>query len=401
MKEKKVLIWDFRIKLIDSGGPSGYLYNFFKIAGQNKCNSIYFASAFYSNLDCEENKVKRKWHNIIPLKIRNATRLTRLFHNTFPSKCISTFDLNSFDIIHFHSVIDLYNSRSLLKKYSGLIMLTTHSPEPLYCEMLKSSYNNPNSFFYKLLKHLILKKEIWAYNKANYIMFPTKYSVEPYYIDKKIKECLNLNYRKIVYCPTGIADYNEKHKQIDSLKKLRNLLPEDAFVLTYIGRHNEVKGYSSLKNIAKILFERYSDLYIIIAGPGGSIEPYEHNHWIELGWIGYANELIAFADAFILPNKETYFDLIALEVLRMGKPIIMSSTGGNKYFKDLIHHSNSILFYKYDDPTEAADKVEILYELKKEDSLTEIGINNRNLWEKHFTIDIFLDNYLKIISSLP
>ncbi len=31
--------------------------------------------------------------------------------------------------------------------------------------------------------------------------------------------------------------------------------------------------------------------------------------------------------------KETYFDLVMLEVLSLGKIIIASYTGGNKYFK--------------------------------------------------------------------
>ena len=155
-----------------------------------------------------------------------------------------------------------------------------------------------------------------------------------------------------------------------------------------------------LKVIAKILFERYNNLYIVVAGSGGGLEPYKHERWIELGWINYANELIAYADAFILPNKETYFDLIALEVLRAGKPLIASFTGGNKYFKDIKFNSSSIQFYNYDDPIQAVEKVEILYELKKQGKITEVGIENRNFWEKYFTVEVFLNNYLELISTL-
>ena len=57
------------------------------------------------------------------------------------------------------------------------------------------------------------------------------------------------------------------------------------------------------------------------------------DHWIEVGWTNDPHSLIAASDVFVLPNHETYFDLILLEVLSLGVPVVMSRTGGNKFFE--------------------------------------------------------------------
>ena len=53
-------------------------------------------------------------------------------------------------------------------------------------------------------------------------------------------------------------------------------------------------------------------------------------------WTNDPHSLINASDMFILPNKETYFDLIMLEVLSMGKIVLATNTEEINILRDLI-----------------------------------------------------------------
>ena len=55
--------------------------------------------------------------------------------------------------------------------------------------------------------------------------------------------------------------------------------------------------------------------------------------WIEVGWTDEPHSLTNASDCLVVPNRQTYFDLVILEGLSLGIPIVTSMTGGNKYFK--------------------------------------------------------------------
>ena len=102
------------------------------------------------------------------------------------------------------------------------------------------------------------------------------------------------------------------------------------------------------------------------------------------------------SDVVVIPNRNTYFDLVILEALSLGKIVITSNTGGNiDIAKD----------------TEAL----VLFDNKKENSLFEaivsiidMSVNERKklekaalcFYEKNCTERIFANNYIKIINDL-
>lgn len=75
----------------------------------------------------------------------------------------------------------------------------------------------------------------------------------------------------------------------------------------------------------------------------------KHPRWIELGFIYNTQELLSQSDLYILPNRETYFDLVVLEILRSSTNLLLSNTGGNKYFQLLDKNdTNGIVFFDID-----------------------------------------------------
>lgn len=69
------------------------------------------------------------------------------------------------------------------------------------------------------------------------------------------------------------------------------------------------------------------------------------------------NKLLKEVDVFILPNQKTYFDIIALEILRAGIPLVTTYTGGNKYLASLNDIGITIM------PKDDAKEQPILYQV--------------------------------------
>lgn len=118
----------------------------------------------------------------------------------------------------------------------------------------------------------------------------------------------------------------------DEILKKYNI-PKESFIITYFGRHNEVKGYDTLKKLGEKILEKYKDVYFLIAGKEEPLKGLNHKRWIEVGWTKDPHSIVNVANLYILPNKETYFDLALLEVLSLGIKSLLSDTGGNLYFK--------------------------------------------------------------------
>ena len=121
----------------------------------------------------------------------------------------------------------------------------------------------------------------------------------------------------------------------------------------------------------------------------------KHPRWIEVGWTNDPHSIIAASDVFVLPNKETYFDLIMLEVLSLGTIVVASSTGGNKYFEK--NGSSGIFTFKTVDG--ACEKVVSLSHIGNEEK-KKLQDENRKLFENNFSLEVFGKKYVELINSL-
>ena len=120
-----------------------------------------------------------------------------------------------------------------------------------------------------------------------------------------------------------------------------------------------------------------------------------HKRWVEVGWTNDPHSLIAASDVFVLPNKETYFDLVMLEVLSLGKVIVASNTGGNKYFNKL--NATGVLLYDTKD-----EAIKLINDIKQLSSYEKAKMEkaNKKIFEDYFTMEIFSKQYMNIINNL-
>lgn len=410
---KKILIWD-NFELKNVGGPSGYLYNLHEHLLKHPCEQIVFLSDLMkeheggvelsitersgSNAKGKDaefySKIKEKIHKL-KRELRKPYDFCWKQYRDQINWIPSDIDLNVFDYIHFHWAIQIGSFKYRYPFYKGKIILTPHCP-CLYVDEFLSQ----RSSWFKLFRPVALYNECRAYKQTDYIMFPCKSAREPYEKDKKVKSIFDSKEDHIFYVPTAILDSSIN---ISNAQKLINLgIPNDAFVIGYFGRHNRIKGYDILKKVGEALLDIIPNLYILCAGVG-DIAPLEHNRWIELGFINNTKELLPQCDLYILPNRETYFDIITLEVLRAGVNIIMSDTGGNKYFKEIPHEKTiGISYFNIKDIDSLIDIVKTKIKEKNEDPecFSNRKRKNRELFENWFSLGMYTKRYIESINRI-
>ena len=383
---KDVLIFYPERKLSPKGGPSGYLYNLNKGLLELNNNDIIFS--FYDNapVEMEENQ---KLRSVIPKRIKELRRAYKFAHylsrkSDFDEKCLE------YDAIHFHSTEEMYLNREMLEKYKGKVILTSHTPCAPYQEII----GRLNSFDYKIFKKKIdklVEMDIYAFERADYIIFPCNEAEEPYFNTWPEYENIR-NKDKIIYLPTGIAGCKAKINRSEFRGKYG--IPENAFVISYAGRHNEIKGYGNLKKIGEKVLQN-ENVFFLIAGKEGPLYRLENKRWIEVGWTDDPHSLICASDLFMLPNKETYFDLVLLEVMSLGIPVLASYTGGNKYFEK--YKLDGLMTYASIE--DACNKVDMFSKMNIE-ARTQAGNAVKAVFEKYFTVNTFANGYINIVRKI-
>lgn len=378
---KKILIFKPINSVCPKGGPAGYLYNL-KSALDNLGYKVDFLAE--ENIENKSN-IKR----YIPKRILDFLRAIK-YKNILSCKKKGLEDWNKYDVIHFHETTSMYYYRDFLNQYKGIVVLTSHSP----CAYHKELISQLNKFDYKIFKKELDKMEQideYAFKRANYIIFPCKEAEEPYYHSwnryKKVRD-----ESKIRYLYTGIDKCIYK-KSKNEIREKYGLSKED-FVIGYVGRHNEIKGYDDFIKIGTAAIEK-ENIKVLVAGKEGKIKAPNDSNWIEVGWTNDPYSIINAVDVFVLPNKETYFDIVMLEVMSLGKIILTTYTGGNKVFSQF--EDAGVFFYN--------NESEFLEKLKNIKSLSQVQKNkyetrNCEIFNQLFTSSNFANNYINLINSL-
>lgn len=389
-----------------AGGPSGYLANLQKgleICREKKVKLICWKT---TNRDLKhELKLKRLMTFWVPFKsmrkkfrnwLINRDEVTSDFSTSFKSavfrNMISELDDFDFETVTCHQIRDVLFIKNYLKSRgdkNAKVIAMSHSPQPVSEEKYISEKlaGDPDAEeHYKKWQELENK----AFHEADYLLFPSVEAMEPY--EKGLPYFADIKREKnFIYLPTG-CNQLKCDSSIDFLREKFGI--KTKYVICYIGRHNKIKGYDLLQKIAMEILAKRDDVTFLIGGiQSVDIPPLKDERWKELGFVNPA-EVFKVSDCFILPNRETYFDLILLEALSAGCPTFASATGGNK---SVYLQTNAIDLYKTED--ECVSKV-----MKFLDSTATDKENKREkaleAYYNNYTIDIFTDNYLKMIEKI-
>lgn len=386
----KLLVYMQVDRLAFKGGPFavGYCYYHEMLRrGENRLDFLPLSKA-----SKKEAKVTYKKNGLLHNILHNIRLFLYFTMKYFKAKPKHNL-FEGYDIIHFHSTQELFLERNNLKDFKGKVILQSHSPMPLgeeLYDLIEYRYKRFIPFFKKRLENM----DEFAFLRADIIVFPCEDAEEPY-LNRwpkyaNIKLVKKNAYR---YVLTGIPYVAPKRTKDEVFYELN--LSDDTFLLSYAGRHNEAKGYDILKEVASKMFSFNDKVAFVVAGKEHPMTRLCHNRWLELGWTDDAKSYISASDVYLLPNRETYFDLVMIEVLSLGKIIVASRTGGNKYFEK--NRCPGVFLYDTID-----ECVEILHRLSEMTAIerTNIGQQNYEFYLAHLTVEKMYDSYLNMINSI-
>ncbi len=134
---------------------------------------------------------------------------------------------------------------------------------------------------------------------------------------------------------------------------------------------------------------------VVCCGNKGRIDPPESSDWIEVGWTDDTYSYVNASDLFILPNRETYFDLALLETMSLGRSALISRTGGNKIFEGMEDRG----IYTFGSEDEAVRAVQFI---KNEDPAVkrEKEAAMKVLFEQEYSMEKFYGSYKKLLSRI-
>ncbi|CAM2870543.1 glycosyltransferase family 4 protein [Lactobacillus crispatus] len=385
----KILICMNKNELKPIGGPVGYLYNLSYGLSMIGDKQVHFLN---ENKVITESNFLSKIKKIVPHRLKYKLWLIKTVNKIINNDGkVANIDFNDYDAIHFHSTADLYKNRKLLKDFKGRIILTSHTPEAPYLEWadLLNENSIPNSE--KKIKQL-KNIDIYAFKRCTDIIFPCKEAMDPYihtfeYFRDNYKKLI----QKITFLPTGIKRPDVITKAVIPFKK-----DKDNFIVCYVGRHNSIKGYDILLNAAKKIQNIDKKIKFVIAGKEGPLYHDEKlKNWKEMGWTNNPLGIEAESDLFVLPNRETYFDLALIEAMSVPSVILASYTGGNKYLKKF--DSDAINFFESENIDDLVNKILLIKKKGITDNLRE---KNLEMYNKNFTPEIFAKNYIEKITKI-
>ena len=371
-------------KLAPKGGPAGYLYNLKH--GLEELGDAEFDFLPVEGSSYEQNATLQK---LVPSRIKDLRRL-RNFLALLSREVAAPVDYSQYGAVHFHSTEVLYLHRKALETYRGKVVLTSHSPCVYHEELIARLNPRDAEEHAEELKGLAVIDE-YSFKRADYVIFPCPEAEEPYFHTWDGYEAVR-DEAKLRYVPTGIEPVSAKVDRTDLRKRYG--IPEDAFVVCYVGRHNKIKGYDLLQKAARELLDD-EDIWFLVAGREGPIYGLEHSRWVEVGWTDDPHSVIAAADTFILPNRETFFDLIMLEVLSLGQVVLASRTGGNNFFEKFGCEGIRL----YDEVDELVELVRVVKASSAEERQAWRAAA-RALYEREFTVDVFARRYASVMREI-
>lgn len=383
---KKIGIFLNRDLKKNAGGPSGYLYNL-KQGLENCSANIYFFTINFNETERQgqgKKKDKIKYNDIFgDLRLALSFALKGIkIKGKINSK------IYNMDVIHVHSSEDLFALRAILK-YKGKIVFTPHRPETLASEVINTQKLLHNTTYnYPFLKKICKFLEVYSYKYADAFIFPSPHARDIYKKFPGFVKYANKTPTKYVY--TGTRDVNITA----SLEDYRYINKNEKTIFAFVGRHNYIKGYDLLVDVFTHIVKY--NVEVICAGVISNIEHPKSNKWVELGYINNSNSLMKRADCIIIPNRNTYFDLIIVEALAVGAIIITSDTGGNI---DIAKGTNGMILFESGNMESLNNAIEKFLHMSK-DQKRMMRENNRRFYDENCSIDRFSRSYYRAITDL-
>lgn len=328
----------------NSGGGNRIVYELIKNLSVKEYSRMYCSYPFfkdYGNAPLEADLIKylpnrskiglKLWNNVPMYRLFTSSRVYRMWY----SKRIESYlsrqsDILKPHVIHAHDPISLYYFR----KNTAKKILTMHFKGGYVREMI----DNGSLREVALKSEEDLKKyEDTTFQAANIVTFPSSAAMRLYFANNNVEP--DQSKIRVVYNGVDIDNIINTKFNISELKNIG--IPIHKNYIVNIAQHIKQKNIIGLLKALKNIKEKYDrNIYLINIGDGPDTHLYldyinQHGLKDNVKFIGKVDNRIALqvikkSKCFVLLSYNVVFDLVVLEALACGIPVIVSNEGGNR-----------------------------------------------------------------------
>lgn len=356
-----ILCWEYPPNIV--GGLSRHVHGLSVHLAKNG-HEVHVLTAINGNLPSFENMEGVNIHRVEPINHCDDNFLSWIaglnLAMAFKSETLSKEI--QFDLVHAHDW--LVGSASIVLKESLEI--------PLLSTIHATEYGRNNGIHTEM-QQFIHNKEQQLICASDQIIVCSDYMKDV------LTSIFYAKNDKIAIIPNGIEPVVNEFNTEDIFPELRH----KKYIFS-IGRIVKEKGFETIIEAAAIAKEKELDCFFVVAGKGPMLETYRKqvsNRNIEshITFVGYVtdeqrNALIAGSELAVIPSLYEPFGIVVLETMIMGKPTIVSNTGG---MKGIVKHLHTGLLMTPGDAKSLLEQIAFLvtHPLKTE----EIGKRGRQI----------------------
>jgi len=223
-----------------------------------------------------------------------------------------------FDFLHAHDWLVGAASIALKESLSVPLLTTIHATE-----------HGRNNGIYTEMQQFIHDKEHQLILESDQIIVCSEYMRDG------LMSIFNAQDEKITVIPNGIEALKVERKIEDIFPELK----QKKYIFS-IGRMVKEKGFETILEAAAFAKEQERECFFVVGGKGPLLEAYQQQITARkldkyVTFIGYItdeqrNALIQGSEMAVIPSLYEPFGIVALESMILGKPTIVSNTGGMK-----------------------------------------------------------------------
>lgn len=299
----------------------------------------------------------------------------------------------NFDIIHVHTP-----SASIYARIANFISLK----KSILIYVVHGFYFHENMNKINYILHFLL--EFFLSKFTDYLFFVSK---EDYNLARSFGFKKN---SRLKYISNGVETSRFFPYKASDKKFLRDKykIPKSKICVGIVARLVKEKGFVELIDAIKILFQKYSELHLVIAGSylssdyqGSAIkiinelkEKFPMNVSL-LGEIDNVEEIYNIMDIFCLPSYREGLPYTIIEAMLCGVPVVTTNIRG---CRELVQNNYNGLLTKYKCSNQLSDNLEILI---RNDKLRNFFSKNARYYAlKNHNINNVIKNHLEKIQEI-
>lgn len=326
------------------------------------------------------------------------------FHSTIPLTEAMKINLKKITSIHIHGAynfLPVYNMLRLAGIENDVVkILTTHNPwKPEEEDIFHFNKHKSDAELHRdfpkeaAYRHFLKMRDDFAFKMADVLFFPTEHSMDGYY--ESWPEFADIVKDKPVYFTTTGTEKKEVNLPREHMRSSLGI-PKDAKVFLYLGRFIPMRGFDLYEKVAKQILAKHNNAYFLAVGEKRAKQSIDSDRWIEVAYTTSPGDYLNMADACVMANRGSYFDLGMIEALGLGVHLIAARVGGYKYLEG---RTRGVSFFE-------KESEEGLFKACDEFCTLDLEImedgkhDNIELYESEMTPEKFAANYKDTIDKM-